>query len=86
MLYDFTKLDNLIDSKSRNRVIKKVFDGDCDEYSKFINDLQAIENWEEAYKYMDCEFSKRNISINDNRTAVNFTDIVFKKFFPIYNF
>lgn len=86
MLYKFDNLQKLIDTKNRNRVIKKVFEGNQEDYSSFISHLQVIESWEDAYKFMDDEFAKRNININGNRVAVEFTDIVFKKYFPLYFF
>lgn len=86
MLYEFDNLDKLIDEKSRNRVIKKIFCGDSDDYSNFIESLKEIETWEDAFKFMEDEFQKRNININNNRIAAAFTDIVFKKYYPIYFF
>ena len=86
MQYQFDDLNKMIDEKNRSRIIKKVFSGSFDDYSYFITCLEKIENWEDAYKFMDDEFSKRNININDNRIAVAFTDIVFKKYYPLYHF
>lgn len=86
MLYEFDDLNKLIDEKSRERFIKKIFDGSTDEYLRFITSIQHIENWKEAYQFMDMEFSRRNININNHRDAVCLTDIVFKKYFPLYQF
>ncbi len=86
MLYEFDNLNKLIDTKSRNRVIKKIFCGDSDDYLNFIESLQGIETWEDAFKFMENEFTKRNININNNRIAITFTDIVFKKYYPLYFF
>jgi len=86
MLYQFDDLTKMIDPKSKSRIIKKVFAGNTDDYDYFIEQLEKIDSWEDAYKYIDNEFSKRNININDNRLAVAFTDIVFKKYYPLYHF
>lgn len=86
MLYEFDNLDKLIDEKNRNRIIKKIFCGDFGDYSNFIQSLKEIQTWEDAFKFMEDEFTKRNININNDRIAVVFTDIVFKKYYPLYFF
>jgi len=86
MLYELNDLDKLIDIKKRDRFIKRIFGGNSDDYLDFITRIEDIENWKDAYRFMDDELARRNININDHQDAVNLTDIIFKKFFPLYHF
>jgi hypothetical protein len=86
MSFEFDNLEQLIDNNARNIFIKKIFAGNLDEYLQFISSLDIIDEWKEAYQFMDDEFSQRNIDINRDGTAIAFTDIVFKKYFPLYHF
>lgn len=85
MIVNFDHIEGLIDKKYRQRFIKKIFKGNSIQYSTFIEDLEAIPNWKEAYEYIETEFTKRNINITKNNEAIAFTDIVFKKHFPLYH-
>lgn len=86
MSFEFDNLGQLIDEGMRNIFIKKIFAGNSDEYLQFISSLDIIDEWKEAYQFINDEFSQRNIDINRDRAAISFTDIVFKKYFPLYHF
>ncbi|MCI0514459.1 hypothetical protein L0128_14685 [candidate division KSB1 bacterium] len=86
MSFEFDNLEQLIDESMRNIFIKKIFAGNSDEYLQFISSLDIIDEWKEAYQFINDEFSQRNIDINRDRAAISFTDIVFKKYFPLYHF
>lgn len=67
----------------RDRAIRKLFNGDSAEFTKFCMPIDGMENWKDALEYIESEFTKRKIK-SDSKEATGLTDVLFKRYFPSY--
>lgn len=65
----------------RRTLIKKLFHNDETEFDNLIDELEPVQEWQQALKKVDHEFKKSNINLHD-RNAAMFTDILYARYFP----
>jgi len=76
----YPSMTRLIDEKSRQALIKKVFQKDLDAYLAFIERLEELQTWKEAKAFLDGEFKKRRVNPY-SKEAVQLSDVVFGRYF-----
>lgn len=76
----YPSLESIIDNKSRNLFIKKIFKKDKLAYIEFIDHVEQKESWKEAKNILDKELKARNIS-PFCREAVKLSDLIFARYF-----
>ncbi len=74
-------LDSLITPNQKKKIVKKIFRNDEKVYDDFIQQLEAINNWQDAWQTVEAELNKRDICTHQS-DAVFFTDILFCRYFP----
>ncbi|MEN3038935.1 MAG: hypothetical protein ABDI07_07275 [Candidatus Kryptonium sp.] len=74
-------LNTLLDQKSREKFIKKIFKRDEEKFKDAINKLNSIDNWKEASAFIDSIFITYEIDPYSDE-AVEFTDFVYRRYFP----
>jgi len=77
----YQPLHRLIDNKSHDLFIKKIFKRDVGAYERFIDSLERAENWATAKEMLDRELVKREIHLF-SKEAVRLSDLVFSRYFP----
>ncbi|MDZ7265000.1 MAG: hypothetical protein ONB16_10475, partial [candidate division KSB1 bacterium] len=60
---------------------KRVFGDDDTAYQEFIRQLDALDNWKEAKKYIEDELMARGID-SFSKEALRITDLAFERYFP----
>ena len=76
----YPSLESIIDNKSRNLFIKKIFKKDKLAYLEFIENIEKKESWKEAKAILDKELNARKIS-HFCREAVKLSDLIFARYF-----
>lgn len=76
----YPPLHSLIDNKSRNIFIRKIFGKDASAYTTFIEHIDKKESWKEAKALLDTELGARDISPYC-REAVKLSDLIFARYF-----
>ena len=76
----YPSITRLIDGKSRQAFIKKVFHRDLDAYLGFIEALEATQTWKEAKALLDGTFKQRKVN-PFSKEAVQMSDLVFSRYF-----
>ncbi|MDZ7291033.1 MAG: hypothetical protein ONB44_07495 [candidate division KSB1 bacterium] len=76
----YPSMSQLIDDKSRQAFIKKIFQKDVDAYLDFIEYLEAMQTWKEAKAFLDREFHSRKVNPY-SKEAVRLSDLVFSRYF-----
>jgi len=76
----YPSMTRLIDEKSRQALIKKVFQKDLDAYLDFIERLEELQTWKQAKAFLDGEFKKRRVNPY-SKEAVQLSDVVFGRYF-----
>lgn len=76
----YPSITRLIDGKSRQAFIKKVFHRDLDAYLGFIEALEATQTWKEAKALLDGTFKQRKVN-PFSKEAVHMSDLVFSRYF-----
>jgi hypothetical protein len=76
----YPSMTRLIDEKSRQALIKKVFQKDIDAYLDFIERLEELQTWKQAKTFLDGEFKKRRVNPY-SKEAVQLSDVVFGRYF-----
>ncbi|MDZ7340950.1 MAG: hypothetical protein ONB27_06290 [candidate division KSB1 bacterium] len=71
----------LIDLKDEKFIKKRVFGDDDTAYQEFIRQLDALDNWKEAKKYIEDELMARGID-SFSKEALRITDLAFERYFP----
>ncbi len=74
-------LNNMIPKKVRKKAIKKLFKKSEQDYTEFINSLNALSLWTDASALIDNEFYNREINPY-SKEAIALTDIIYTRFFP----
>ncbi len=74
-------LRSLFTQNRRQDLIKKLFHNQETEFDKLIDELESVQNWQQALKKVDQEFKKHQINLHD-RNAVLFTNILYVRYFP----
>lgn len=74
-------LIELIEEKEAKFLIKRVFNSRKTEYDKFIERLEAIDNWKKAKEIIDVELNLRGIK-PFSKEALKLGDLVFNRYFP----
>lgn len=88
-------LKNLVIRKRRNtkplisffsnteklKLVKSIFNRDNKKFLLFMEELDTMPNWREAYSLMETEFYKRDINIFSPKARF-LTDRVYNVFFP----
>jgi hypothetical protein len=69
--------------EKRDRAVKKLFNGNTNEFNQFLSKIEPIQEWKDAMDVIDAEFSKRKIR-PDGKEATGLTDVLFKRYFPSY--
>jgi hypothetical protein len=75
---DFNKLVN---TRQRNRFIKKIFNSDKQDYQKFIKLIHHINNWKDANILIDFYFYKNGVN-PISKEALDFRNIIYFVYFP----
>ena len=76
----YPSMSRLIDEKSRNAFIKKIFHKDLDAYLAFIERLEAMQTWKEAKALLDKEFQTRRVNPY-SKEGVHLSDLAFSRYF-----
>jgi hypothetical protein len=74
-------LNLFFDEKARDKFIKKIFKRDADKFYNAIEKLNGIDNWKEASAFIDSIFIQNEIDPYSDE-AVEFTDLVYRRYFP----
>jgi len=74
-------LKGMIDEKSEQFMMKRIFCSDAHEYHEFIIRLESIDNWKDAKKIIDNELHIRAIK-PFSKEALKLSDLVFNRYFP----
>lgn len=69
--------------EKRDRAVKKLFNGNLNEFNQFLSRIEPLREWKEAMDVIDDEFGKRKIR-PDGKEATGLTDVLFKRYFPSY--
>lgn len=67
----------------RNRAVKKIFNGNENEFKQFLSRIEPLQQWKDAMVVIEEEFAKRKVK-SDTREATGLTDVLFKRYFPSY--
>jgi ribosomal 30S subunit maturation factor RimM len=78
---NLASLQSLITPNQKKKIVKKIFRNDEKAYDDFIQQLEAINNWQEAWQMIEAELNKRNIEAHEPN-SVFFTDILYCRYFP----
>lgn len=74
-------LKNLIDDRTQKVFIKKLFDGDKENYHKLLDKLEEAESWRVAKILIDNELFKRDVD-PFSREAIKLVDLVYSRYYP----
>jgi len=74
-------INNVITSKYRKKVVKKIFKKDDMRYAKFINYLNQLPSWKKASAAIDEMFYQTGINPYSS-IAIEFSDLVYNRYFP----
>ncbi len=69
--------------EKRNRAVKKIFNGNENEFRQFLSKIDPLQQWREAMTVIEEELGKRKIK-SDTKEATGLTDVLFKRYFPSY--
>jgi len=78
---DDTPFISLFSDREKSKLIKKIFNRDASQFMAFMSELNTKLTWHEAYVIIDQELKKRKIDLFSEE-ARNFTDRIYKVFFP----
>ncbi|MCU0643616.1 MAG: hypothetical protein MUC94_05090 [bacterium] len=78
---NLASLQSLIAPNQKKQIVKKIFRNDEKAYDDFIQQLEAINNWQDTWQTVEAELNKRDICTHQS-DAVFFTDILFCRYFP----
>jgi hypothetical protein len=73
-------LRSMISPKQQKFFIKKLFSQKETEYVQFIDKLEVVTNWAEAYEMVEKEFTSRRINLKGDE-AISFTNILFHRYY-----
>ncbi len=76
----YPSITRLIDGKSRQAFLKKIFHRDLDAYLIFIEALEAAQTWKAAKVLLDSTFRMRKVN-PFSKEAVHLSDLVFSRYF-----
>jgi len=71
----------LISPQVRQQFLKKLFGGDVTGFDKLLAQLETAPNWSAAHHLLEQYFYRTRISPYNN-DATQFSDIVYKRYFP----
>jgi len=74
-------LNTLIDEKSKEKFIKKIFKRNEEKFFEAIDKLNSINSWKEASAFIDSIFIEYEIDPYSDE-AIEFTDFVYRRYFP----
>ena len=72
----------LLNEKDKKTFIRKLFQNDPAQFENFIVRLDSLNDWSESFCLIETEFARRVIDQNSSE-ARRFTDMIFKRFFPV---
>lgn len=67
----------------RDKAIKKLYDGNTQEFNAFISKLEPMRDWKDVMDAVEAEFMRKKIR-QDSKEATGLTDVLFKRYFPSY--
>lgn len=73
-------LNTLLDQRSKEKFVKKIFKRDEEKFREAISKLNSIDNWKEASAFIDSIFITYEIDPYSDE-AVEFTDFVYRRYF-----
>lgn len=74
-------LNTLVDEKSKEKFIKKIFKRNEEKFFEAIDKLNSINSWKEASAFIDSIFIEYEIDPYSDE-AIEFTDFVYRRYFP----
>ncbi len=74
-------LNLLLDEKTREKFIKKIFKGNELKFQQAIEKLNSIDTWKEASAFIDSIFIEHEIDPYSDE-AIEFTDFVYRRYIP----
>lgn len=74
-------LKSLIDDRTQKVFVKKLFDGDKENYQNLLEKLEEAESWRVAKILIDNELFKRDVD-PFSREAIKLVDIVYSRYYP----
>lgn len=74
-------IQSLLKPKQQKRIVDKIFNKNTSEFEAFLNQLNSVSGWKEAFIKLDDEFSKRKIHSNGDE-AVLLANIIYRHFYP----
>lgn len=78
---NLASLRSMIAPHQKKEIVKKLFKSDEQAFDNFIQELEKIDNWHEAWQAVESELSNRHIYLHQPE-AVFFTDILYSRYFP----
>jgi hypothetical protein len=72
-------LEQLIDSESRKKFIRKLFEDNEIDYMRYLALLNQSENWKQASVYVDAIFLRHRVNPY-SKTAIRFADLIYSRF------
>ncbi|MBK6759275.1 MAG: hypothetical protein IPG73_00995 [Ignavibacteria bacterium] len=69
----------MLDSSSKERVIKKVFNKDAELYSRVVSDVLRCAEWKEAAGVVDRFFARQGVA-PDSTAAMEFAQALHRSF------
>ncbi len=79
---ELQSLQQMISVQHRQRFVRKIFNGNSNEFERLIAQLEDIPNWAEAHQTMKDYFSAHYLNPYQEE-AICLTDIVYKRYFPL---
>lgn len=76
----YPSLRNIIDKRSQNMFVNKIFGKDESAYFKFLDHIDKKDSWKEAKAILDLELQFRKLGLF-SREATKLSDMIFAKFF-----
>ena len=78
---DLTPFAELFNEREKTRIIRKIFGNDPARFKMFMNTLNGVMTWQEAYNAIEKELQTRRIEL-DMEEAIQLTDRIYRVFFP----
>ena len=69
--------------QKRDRAIKKLYNGNANEFNQFISKIEPMEDWKNVLDAIEQEFNRLKVK-SDGKEATGLTDVLFKRYFPSY--
>jgi hypothetical protein len=74
-------VESLISAREKERVVKKIFHKDEEDYKRIITLLNNMTNWTLAFRLIKWVFLERRVD-PFSRDASKFTNLIYLRYFP----